>query len=227
MKTLHQYKICLSILLLSFINNNLWAHNTNNRIWSSLGFNGNYGKFSYQLEPQLRINENPVQFHQFLTNLGGGYNFSSCWALWAGATQNLNRQNNGSYNRQFRFWEQIFYRQPIGPIGLILRNRFEQRKRLDYKHWNYRARERIILTKPLTATINLIGYDEVFFNLNRPEWVRSRWFDQNRVFIGLNQQASELLIFEVAYIHQLIFTTPTQLNHVVSLSAQIIFPDIS
>lgn len=212
----------LLLLLVSPLKASQTIHHQN--IWSLAGLNLNVGNFSYQFEPQLRTRNQPVEYYQSVTNLGGGYNLSAAWALWLGGTWvDTAQQSPSAINKEYRIWQQILYRQPMPFLNFTLRSRFEQRKRLNIEHWNYRIRNRFILSKPLTSSINLIAYDELFVLFNKPAWINTNTIEQNRIMLGFNQRASKWLLLEVGYLYQQFFSKPRQDNYAVTLNAQLFF----
>ncbi|KTC86750.1 hypothetical protein Lbru_0691 [Legionella brunensis] len=204
----------------------LWAIQTVERVWSTLGLNTQIGKFSYQLEPQLRVIDQPNLFDQFLTNFSGGYQFSPQWNIALGTTSVTTAQNPGfsPSTQEMRLWQQVTYTQKHFP-GFMIRSRIEERKRLDASAIGYRLRERITLKKKLTDSLSLVGFEEFFININQPNWLPTQTVDQNRILISLDQAASKTLTVGAGYLYQYIFSNPRQASHVISLYAQITLPN--
>ncbi|WED44358.1 DUF2490 domain-containing protein [Legionella cardiaca] len=201
----------------------LWGVQTTEKVWSTFGLNTNLGKFSYQLEPQLRVMNRQNVYDQFLNNFNGSYQLSPQLVFTLGTTYVNTWQNQGSNLQETRLLEQVSYT-PRRYSWLSIRSRIEQRKRQDSNQLNYRLRERLTLKKRLTDSLSLVGFDEIFINLNQPDWISTKTFDQNRILISLDQQASKSLVLGAGYIYQYILSKPRQVGHIASLYAQLTLP---
>jgi len=191
------------------------------RVWSVVTLNKIIGKWTYQIEPQLRVHDRTYLYDRFLTNGGVGYQFSTQSSFWLGATaENIGRQASSPGNHQYRLWQQLINNSRPDVFNFSLRSRFEQRKLLSSPTLNYRLRERLTITTNLTQSLALVGYDELFFNINQPDWVAPTTFSQNRISIGLNQQATKQLIMGAGYIFQALFPSPTRYGNVFTLNIQ-------
>ncbi|MDI9818872.1 MULTISPECIES: DUF2490 domain-containing protein [unclassified Legionella] len=211
--------ICFSISLSPSF---LLAAQVAEKVWSTLSLNAKFGKYSYRIEPQLRLMDRPTLFEQFLTDAGGGYQLSPDWAVWLGTTSVTTRQNFSSNMHEFRIWQQVIY---TANANLSIRSRFEQRKFQGSSQWGYRLRERIIVKKKITDNLTILSFNELLINLNQPEWVPTNTLDQNRFLISLNQQVSQKLTLGAGYLYQYIFSTPRRVGHVISLFAQVTLGD--
>jgi len=69
--------------------------------------------------------------------------------------------------------------------------------------------------------------DEVFFNLNKPSWITSSTFDQNRFFIGVGTEINPYTNVLIGYLNQLQSSAPKDnLNHVLYVSFEFDFSRI-
>lgn len=211
----------LKILCFFFLLVSMAVANTNERLWSSLTLNKKSGKYSYQIEPQLRLKKKTNQYDRTMLNAGAGYSFTDQSQLWlGGTTEQIGSTPTARANYEYRFWQQMINTGSLKSLNLILRSRAELRKRGRNPQWNYRLRERLNISKNLTNSLSLVGYDEIFFNLNRPSWVAPTTIPQNRVSLGLSQLASENIRFTVGYMYQTIFDKPTSYGHVLLLNME-------
>ncbi|WP_419386699.1 DUF2490 domain-containing protein [Legionella sp. 29fVS95] len=200
------------------------AMQTTQKFWSILGLNTNIGKFSYQIEPQVRLVNDPRVLEQFLSRFSGGYNASSQWAFWLGTGWLSTAQDEDTKNQEFRLWQDVIYNETLNSNKIFFRSRIEQRRSKGSDQWGYRFRERILISHPLTTSISLVGSNEFFINFNRPDWLSTKTIDQNRLSIGLDQQASKWLNVGAGYLNQVIFSTPIQMGHVITFNVQIHLP---
>ncbi|KTD17197.1 DUF2490 domain-containing protein [Legionella jordanis] len=213
------FLICIAF----FLPKSLYAAQTTEKIWTVLGLNTTMGKFSYQLEPQLRQAVRNNLFGEFLTNFSGSYQWSSSWQFSLGTTSINAKPLGGPMLHEMRLWEQGTYSHP-GSLWL-LRSRLEQRTRQDSNEISYRLRERLLIKKPLIDKLSLVVFDEIFVNLNKPDWEITPTIAQNRVLISLDQQASDRLTVGAGYIFQTVFSHPLHIGHVASLYWQLYFPE--
>ncbi|CEK10652.1 DUF2490 domain-containing protein [Legionella hackeliae] len=202
----------------------VWALSTNEKVWSTIGFNTQIGNYVYQIEPQLRVRDRPFLFEQLLTNFSGGYQYSPRWTMALGGTTVTTKLNQGSNLQENRVWEQVLFTHEQTP-WFTLRSRLEQRTRADSNEWNYRFRERLTLRKKLTDSLSLVGFNELFINVVQADWVTTQTLDQNRILISLDQQASKNLLVGAGYLYQYVFSNPGQASHVISLYAQVTLPN--
>lgn len=211
----------LSCLLLKA----LWAVQTTEKLWSAIGLNTNVGKFSYQFEPQLRLMDRFNVYDQLLTNLIASYRLSHHWKIALGGTYINTWRPVDPYIEEPRLLQQVIYHSSRFP-WLTVRSRFEQRKRQESIKWNYRIRERLTVTKRITDNVNFVSYDEFFITLNKPVWLTTNTFEQNRLMVGLERQAAKSLQVGAGYIFQYILTHPTrQVGHVLTLYLQVTVPN--
>ncbi|MFC3907515.1 DUF2490 domain-containing protein [Legionella dresdenensis] len=155
-------------------------------------------------------------FNPFLVNAGLGYQFTPK-ADCANA-QSLIR----TAKHEARLWQQLIYAAPPKPLTATMHSQLEERKRQN-SLWGYRVRNRLTISKSVTDSISLVSFDELSINLNQPNWVMTKVFEQNRLFLGLNQQTSDTLVVGAGYIYQLIFAKPKQGANVLALSARLNF----
>ncbi len=117
---------------------------------------------------------------------------------------------------EHRLYEQLFIKNPIGPVLLTHRFMLEQRfvgrvtmpageKETDYNYVNrmrYRIRTQIPLHKSSAAKKpwSFIVQDEIFIGFGKN--VGANIFDQNRIGLLLNYRFSNLVQMEAGYINQ-------------------------
>ena len=183
-----------------------WAVGSINKSWSLVTLTGNYGSFLYNIEPQMRIFEQPNPFQQFLTNASGGYNVTPHWQLWLGQAVTTVSQDAipGSVD-EVRIWQQAVWNKELPHIRFSSRTRVEERRSFGFSDWAFRFRERALLSIPLTEKIALEAADEVLLNLKHVQWLTTRTWDQNRASLAIVQQLSESCFISVGYMNQYLF----------------------
>lgn len=212
-------KIILFIFLCNLYTTISFAAQHIDKLWSSFTLNGNYNLFLYYLEPQLRLAYADNPFQQFMTNVGGGYAVTPEWQFWFGETFSEDSQDAvpGSLD-EYRLWEQILWNHPIQDNLLVSRTRLEERKSLNFTEWSIRIRERISFTKPLLKNLSFVISDEFFFNLNHTNWIVTKTFDQNRAYVGLEQQLSSNSYLSAGYMNQYLSFSNPQYNSVMVIN---------
>ena len=200
---------------------------THNKLWTNFTVTGsliNYEKILYDFEMELRLRDRgPTIFDQALPTAAIGYQINDRLSLWMGYTFFItNKSSKNNFYYEYRFWPQIIWDIVKKENGLRLssRTRLELRKNTIYNPWTKRAREKLTLNIPFKnhKDYYYILADEIFFNLNRPSWVNTKPFDQNRVFIGVGIPILNKSIFEICYMNQYQTTNPRKMSHVLYLS---------
>lgn len=198
------------------------ATQTRDKFWSLLTLNGDYHNLVYTVEPQLRLVTPGGLFQQFLANTGLGYKMNSNWQLWIGQTFSADSQDAvpGSLD-EYRLWQQIVWRQSFTQFNLTSRTRLEERRSLNFSEWAFRLRQRLTFNRPLTEIFSLVIYDEAFVSLNPVYWIITNTFDQNRAYIGVEQQVTKGGYIGAGYMNQYLSTTPAQSDNVFVLNGRI------
>lgn len=204
-------------MILFFFMSPTFALQGHTELWTGASFLESFSKdsrFKYYLEPQLRFIDNQYTFNQALMMGGLGYQVKTDVILLAGLSYVLTKSNNtGEMFHEDRIWQQINWNMPVA-FNLTSRTRLEERKLTNNPEVAYRLRERLFARFPFLHWQNhsLSLFDEVFFNLNRPDWVAPHFFAQNRVFIGIGTQLSKTAVVDVGYLNQYIIVSPDAPN---------------
>jgi hypothetical protein len=173
------------------------------------------------IEPQIRFNDQALQLNQVLTNAGLGYNVSSPWSIWLGFTYATNAQDALGNDHEVRLWEQAVWEKQTTTYKLLSRTRLEQRKSLYFTQIANRIRERFVVSIPIKDELSSVFYDEIFFNFNRVPWITTKTLDQNRIYLGLEQEASPRFSIGIGYMNQYIFSSPARSNNIVLVSGRL------
>lgn len=194
------------------------------KLWTRMAVTGPFTsnpKVLYYFDSQLDFEDDKYKFEQAHVSAGVGYKALPTVYLYLVNSYVVSERHNGVINQEYRLWQQADWRlNNSSCCHVVSRTRFEESKNFDEPQIAVRLRQRILLRLPFTNWINhsLVFFDEVFFNLNRPQWITQKFFDQNRAFIGIGTQLSETAELDIGYINQYQFTTPRQMSNVLYIN---------
>lgn len=217
-------KVIPRIILSSlFFSSSCLAAITTGKIWDTFTFTKKNNQWLYQVEPQLRIDDQSNTFDQFLLNAGFGYQVYSKGSIWLGSTYVTTALDTSGPLYEYRLWQQFLYTNQFKDLNFIWRSRLEERYLQHKSSEAYRFRNRFFAIHPFYRSLDFSSYYEVFINLNHPNWLATNTLDQHRLFIGLSQKASFILTVHCGYLYQVILTHPRQVGNVASLIWQFNF----
>lgn len=220
-KILKLYGLTFSLLLAFETGSFAAPTEIQSKLWTNVQLSGPLSMdktWHYYLEPQLRFVDNPYKFNQANLYAGIYKTVTDSTSLWVGVMRRFEIKADGDVFLENRLWEQMttrFYKSEL--INIASRSRFEQRKNVDAAVIANRFREKITMQFPIAGDS---GYlielaDEVFVQLNQPDWVTQRVLSENRASIGLEIPINKITRYEVGYLNQYQFTNPRQLGNVV------------
>lgn len=198
------------------------------RIWGNVTARGNFGfidpdfkKFRWAAEVQPRSREEGEAMDQLLIRPGVGYAVTEHSSLWVGYAHVINFVAAGDNIHEDRAWQQYMW-SGATPLGAFTsRSRFEQRWQSNGGETGGRFRQMFKLSWPIPVypAVSLVGWDEVFVNLNDTNWGARQGFDQNRGFAGIGYRVLPPVLVEIGYMNQYINkSTLDNMNHVLSLN---------
>ncbi|MBH0178189.1 MAG: DUF2490 domain-containing protein [Nitrospira sp.] len=226
--------LCLILTILAcglspFASTNAWAELADDfRIWGNVTARGNLGgidpslkPFRWSMEVQPRAREEGEDMDQLLIRPGIGYAVTEHSSLWIGYAHTFNFVAAGDNIHEDRFWQQYMWKgqSPIGEF--TSRSRFEQRWQSNGGETGGRFRQMFKLSWPLPfyQPVSLVGWDEVFVNLNDTNWNARQGFDQNRGFAGVGYRVLPPVLVEIGYMNQYINrATIDGMNHILSVN---------
>ncbi len=196
------------------------------KLWGLYTYNGRYNDLLYLVEPQIRLVNRDGVYQQLLINQGFGFWATKTLQLWAGQTiVNYLASNNVvddiqiGVTGEYRLWQQINYvRSNTLLDNIMFRNRLEERHAESLSSWAVRFRDRLYWTIPIATNQSIYISDEFFINVNRPTWISSPTFDQNRLYLGILQSLTPSLNFTISYLNQYIPTRIREVNHGIVLN---------
>ncbi len=194
------------------------------KLWSVAVVTGSLGNdtsYKYYLEPQVRLIDTPYVFNQLLLLAGLGIQLNNKFALFAGPGWITTKSPQGIESQENRLWQQLNWLMVGEPgLNIISRTRLEERSNTNSSQIAVRFRERIWARIPFRHqdTYSFSCFNEVFLNLNQPQWSSPYFFEQNRAFIGLSAQVSKSTLIDAGYLNQYINAASTHLDNVFLLS---------
>jgi Protein of unknown function (DUF2490) len=199
-----------------------------NRIWLNLNAQGKLAieGFNWFAELQPRWRNNGRELDQLLARPAIFYKLSERSSLWLGYANVQTRTTRSGKTEEHRIWQQFSYTFKLGTVALQSRTRLEQRMLDTGDDIGHRLRQMVRLTMPLEKApkFSLIGSNEVFVNLNAPDWGVRPGFDQNRLFFGVGYSVNSKLRLEAGYLNQYVNTAAIdRRNHVLSTSLSFTF----
>ena len=120
-------------------------------------------------------------------------------------------------------WQQLLWKIPTqSPTLLTSRSRLGERRSTAGSGVSFRLRQKFtIKMNGSTRGGSDVPHisNEIFFNLNHPEWVSSKAVQQNRLFFGFDVQIGKDRVLEIGYLNQLEFREGVnRMNHIISFS---------
>jgi len=201
--------ICL--LLLAFTITTITAQETGENKLGSwhmyFGTNKVSEKLSIHTEAQLRYYEQGKNFNQLLLRTGANYHINSDAIATIGygyitTDGTFEEPADDLDSREHRIFQQFILKNKVGNFGFEHRYRLEQRfiqtgdsGDTDFsKSTQHRARYRLQVTLPISKTIFLNVYDEVFLNL------QNNVFGQNRLYGAIGFHVFKNTSLQVGYL---------------------------
>jgi hypothetical protein len=151
-------------------------------------------------EVQPRFGQNISVLEQAIVRPAIGYRVNKKLSLWQG--YGFTPQFDPAYNNEHRVYQQVLFQDTLGKTGLTSRTRLEERFIHAAGGTSVRLRTMLRLQYPISADKRwaLVGYDEIFWNLNSTPNGPDSGFDQNRLFAGVSRQVNPELRVETGYL---------------------------
>lgn len=150
-----------------------------------------------------------------------GYRIKPCLSLWQGYGWTPSYRPH--FNNENRIFQQVVLEKRYKKLGITNRTRLEERFIENAGGTSVRFRHQVKLAYALgqTKKWSLVGYDELFVNLNRTPNGPQGGYEQNRIFVGVNRRITEQINAEGGYLINHINRhrgTPDKMNHVILLT---------
>jgi len=218
-------RIILTISLLTFSLKN-FAIDEHVKQWLAINEQNTFGdhqQWHALLYSQLRFIDQAHPWQSLLLEGGIGYQLVPHTTAWLGYRWSGQDPYHQFYQEN-RLFQQSISQGKVDFGHLIFRNRLEEISRTNSNQMGLRLRER------LSIEINHIflnhffpmTYDEVFFQLNHPNYMPVTFLGENRLFLGFNLYESQKTWWEIGYINQYQIHTPqqpqNQMSHILSIT---------
>ena len=175
-------------------------------------------KTRFFLQPGLDFIDDAYKFHNTFLFVGIGQMPNPDMTLWLMNAYSVLRNTDGKYHQRDTLRQQfdwVFYR--INNPTLTSTLRLEERKEVSESPIAVRLRERVWLRLPFRSWPHhaLSVFDEVIFNINNPAWIGTKsFFDENRLFIGINTQVTDVSSFDLGYMNQFLNKNTSRVNNI-------------
>lgn len=156
----------------------------------------------------------------FLLRPGLGYTLSPALTAHVGYAYIPRLADEGANRYEHRLWQQVIWSQPVGAAARVqVRGRLEQRFGGGDEIGN---RARVFLRGQWAPTarvpIQLVVWDEVFWQLDDTDWGPVAGFDQNRGFVGVGTDTRiDGVRVEAGYLN-IAFRKDSQIDHAIAVN---------
>lgn len=220
-------KLILNILLLClvlFSVSKSWALEEYSKEWMGLNVQHTLprnNKWHSFLFSQLRLVNQSKPWQAALVEVGLGYQLTDEKNIWFGYRWTGRNPYNGFYEEN-RLFQQLINQKRRKIFLFNLRTRLEEITQGNSNQVGLKLRQRLSIESniPLWKDNFFYSYDEVFFRLNRTNFMSQTIFGENRLFLGVNIRNSKKDWWEVGYINQYQIRTPQQtqnsMSHIIS-----------
>lgn len=181
-------------------------------------------KYRWWFDAHARYLDDGNHFHQGIVRPGIGYTLMDNTAVWLGYAWITTSPEGKKDFHEHRIWQQLTWSTRLDPVTLSTRSRLEQRflETGDDTGWRFRQLLKLVYPFSFEPRFSLVGYDEIFINLNSTDWGADSGFDQNRLFAGFgwNFDTDRRITAEIGYLNQFIRkpSGDDEMNHILSIN---------
>ena len=146
-----------------------------------------------------------------------GYDLSDSLTMFQGYALITNYEPRQTEHRSF---QEFLGRTPLFTYSITHRLRFEQRFLENVGGASLRGRYFMRMMKAITESLSFASNEEIFLNLNDRSGGPQSGFDQNRLFVGINQKVNNWLSLDIGYQNQYVErrgSAPDSINHILFL----------
>lgn len=151
-------------------------------------------------EVQPRFGEDASGTERLIVRPAIGYRLNDKVSIWQG--YGWTPLLEPSFADEHRVFQQLLFEDKLGETSLINRTRLEERFIEGAGGASVRLRNMLRLAHPVSADKRwtVVGYHELFWNLNSTDTGPVSGFDQNRLFLGVSRQMNQELRVETGYL---------------------------
>lgn len=200
-------------------------------LWTALFSQGDFQDIGWEIDRlrwwfdgHLRFLDDAEGFHQSIVRPGIGWALNEQSTVWVGYGWIRTSPIVGLDVDEHRVWQQWTWSRDLEPWKIAHRSRFEQRFFNLGNDTGLRFRQlfRVQHNLPVFPQLSLVGWDELFYNLNDTDWGARSGFNQNRVFAGIGFKLCPESRWrtEIGYLHQVIENPfgRDRSNHILSIN---------
>lgn len=220
------YYLIITLLTQCIITQAVLADDTihYSKLWNSINISGSITddkKILYFLEPNMRFYDRHNKFEQAHSDFALGNQIFPALTLWLGATPAMVKNSQEELYYILSVWEQISWDMlRTAKFSLSDRSRIEQLLNFSQPKILWRFKEKLTFALPLGSRelFSLIVENEIYINMNNPEWVSNKLVSENRASVTIRYQLSKQLALDLGYLNQLRFAQPDQQNNIITLN---------
>ncbi len=221
----------ITVIFLLFAAKNAFALEQNAKQW--LAVNDQQSLFvnkkilSY-LYSQLRLIDQTHPWQAIFVEGALGYPLTLNTNIWIGYRW-TGRNPYNDFFQENRLIQQITSQKKLILYHFGFRTRLEEVSRSNVGQISLRLRQRfaVEIQHSLFSQATLpFFYDEIFFQLNHPDYATKNFVSENRLFLGFNFYRSPNAWWEIGYMNQYQYKTPqqtqNQMNHILSFTYNVV-----
>ncbi|MDH4097805.1 MAG: DUF2490 domain-containing protein [Nitrospira sp.] len=177
-------------------------------------------RFLAYMEVNPRIGDDVTNIDQLLLRPALGYQLTENLSLWQGYgwVGNFNQKHTppqSPFFQESRAFQQAIYTDKFSSFNFMSRTRMEERWIGSSAGTALRFRQMLKVSYPLPMAPDwsLVGYDEIFINLNSVDTIDDvrrggkapgAGIDQNRFFLGVNKKFNQYFNVDIGYQNQML-----------------------
>lgn len=172
-------------------------------------------KFIAYMEANPRIGDDASNIDQLLLRPALGYQLTDKLSIWQGYAWvgNFNQPHvspQSPFFEENRIYQQVNYTHKFAGFNFLSRTRLEERwiEHADGTALRFRQMLRLAYPLPIAPDWALVGYDEIFINLNTVGVPSGKGpgagIDQNRFFLGVNKSFNQYFNVDLGYQNQML-----------------------
>lgn len=181
------------------------AHADDTQLWTGITLEGKVPgseRWTWSANSEQRFTENVSDLTTTLIRASADYSLQNGVKFGGGIVRYY---DGGLFTdrREDRLWQQMAF--PMGEWQggrFTARFRTEQRMNASGGETGWRVRQRFTFERPIEGTdVSWKVWNETYFALNGTDWGQDPGFDQNRLGLAFDWQATERVSFEAGYMN--------------------------
>lgn len=200
-----------------------WGPNTQSdfRLWTPVYLNIKLpAGFLAYMEANPRLGDDASMLDQLLLRPALGYQLTDNLSIWQGYgwVGNFNQKHTppqSPFFQENRIFQQAIYTQKLSSVNFMSRTRMEERwiEHSAGTALRFRQMFKVSYPLPMAPEWSLVGYDEIFINLNSVDTIDDArrggkapgaGIDQNRFFLGVNKKFNQYFNVDIGYQNQML-----------------------